>query len=156
LRLLIPSDFDMAGREGVAESCFNFLHMEMVQMALGASASATIISNTDFLRAGRQLDATGWQAPQALLSAASPPPATAGIAASRAHHAPCSPPQVGYRLAQRCTHDRPRFTDTLEIIKFICKDFWFEVLDLLISCRIITSFSPHPLAMSPQQLPCEL
>jgi len=35
--------------------------------------------------------------------------------------------QVGQRLVERYTKDRPRFSDTLEIIKFICKDFWFEV-----------------------------
>jgi len=35
--------------------------------------------------------------------------------------------QVGMRLVERYTKDRPRFTDTLEIIKFICKDFWMEV-----------------------------
>ena len=34
---------------------------------------------------------------------------------------------VGHRLVERYTRDRPRFSDTLEIIKFICKDFWFEV-----------------------------
>ena len=31
---------------------------------------------------------------------------------------------VGHRLVERYTRDRPRFSDTLEIIKFICKDFW--------------------------------
>ena len=35
--------------------------------------------------------------------------------------------QVGQRLVERYTKERPRFSDTLEIIKFICKDFWFEV-----------------------------
>lgn len=35
--------------------------------------------------------------------------------------------QVGVRLIERYTRERPRFGDTLEIIKFICKDFWFEI-----------------------------
>ncbi|EFJ20859.1 hypothetical protein SELMODRAFT_168418 [Selaginella moellendorffii] len=35
--------------------------------------------------------------------------------------------QVGQQLAERYTRDRPRFTDHLEVIKFICKDFWAEV-----------------------------
>ena len=35
--------------------------------------------------------------------------------------------QVGERLVERYTKERPRFSDTLEIIKFICKDFWYEV-----------------------------
>lgn len=34
---------------------------------------------------------------------------------------------VGQRLVERYTKERPRFTDSLEIIKFICKDFWVEV-----------------------------
>jgi len=35
--------------------------------------------------------------------------------------------QVGVRLVERYTRDRARFTDTLEIIKFLCKEFWMEV-----------------------------
>ncbi|GER30227.1 trafficking protein particle complex subunit 6b [Striga asiatica] len=35
--------------------------------------------------------------------------------------------QVGHRLSERYTMDRPRFTDHLEAIKFICKDFWFDL-----------------------------
>ncbi|TPX68445.1 hypothetical protein CcCBS67573_g07187 [Chytriomyces confervae] len=32
--------------------------------------------------------------------------------------------RVGMGLAERATRDRPRFADNLEIVKFICKDFW--------------------------------
>ncbi|XP_076942124.1 uncharacterized protein LOC143611904 [Bidens hawaiensis] len=35
--------------------------------------------------------------------------------------------QVGHQLSERYTVDRPRFTDHLETIKFICKDFWSEL-----------------------------
>ncbi|KAF5739511.1 trafficking protein particle complex subunit 6B [Tripterygium wilfordii] len=35
--------------------------------------------------------------------------------------------QVGHQLSERYTMERPRFTDHLEAIKFICKDFWSEV-----------------------------
>ncbi|KAJ9185919.1 hypothetical protein P3X46_005490 [Hevea brasiliensis] len=35
--------------------------------------------------------------------------------------------QVGHQLAERYTMERPRFSDHLEAIKFICKDFWSEV-----------------------------
>ncbi|KAK9095667.1 hypothetical protein Scep_027136 [Stephania cephalantha] len=35
--------------------------------------------------------------------------------------------QVGLQLSERYTMERPRFTDHLEAIKFICKDFWSEV-----------------------------
>ncbi|KAL9272191.1 Trafficking protein particle complex subunit 6B-like protein [Drosera capensis] len=35
--------------------------------------------------------------------------------------------QVGQQLSERYTMERPRFTDHLEAIKFICKDFWSEI-----------------------------
>jgi len=35
--------------------------------------------------------------------------------------------QVGGHLAERLCRDRPRFSDTLDTIKFICKDFWVIV-----------------------------
>ncbi|XP_024979628.1 trafficking protein particle complex subunit 6B-like isoform X2 [Cynara cardunculus var. scolymus] len=35
--------------------------------------------------------------------------------------------QVGHQLSERYTIERPRFTDHLEAIKFICKDFWSEL-----------------------------
>jgi len=34
---------------------------------------------------------------------------------------------VGVRLAERATRDRPRLQDNLEAFKFLCKDFWTEV-----------------------------
>ncbi|CAB4285207.1 unnamed protein product [Prunus armeniaca] len=35
--------------------------------------------------------------------------------------------QVGHQLSERYTMERPRFTDHLDAIKFICKDFWSEL-----------------------------
>ncbi|MED6120768.1 hypothetical protein PIB30_024204 [Stylosanthes scabra] len=35
--------------------------------------------------------------------------------------------QVGHQLSERYTMERPRFSDHLEAIKFICKDFWTEL-----------------------------
>ena len=32
--------------------------------------------------------------------------------------------RVGQGLAERFSRDRPRFTDHLDVIKFICKDLW--------------------------------
>jgi len=32
--------------------------------------------------------------------------------------------RVGQGLAERFSRDRPRFTDNLDIIKFLCKDLW--------------------------------
>ena len=76
----------------VAETCFSYLHMELVQMVLGPESTPTPMQ---LQRAGRKVEAVGFQ--------------------------------VGQRLAERYTKEGPRFTDTLDIIKFICKDFWFEI-----------------------------
>ncbi|KAJ2906705.1 transporter particle component [Zalerion maritima] len=35
--------------------------------------------------------------------------------------------RVGQGLAERFSRDRPRFNDTLDIIKFLCKDLWIAV-----------------------------
>ncbi|KAH6627678.1 transport protein particle component [Chaetomium tenue] len=32
--------------------------------------------------------------------------------------------RVGQGLAERFSRDRPRFNDTLDVIKFLCKDIW--------------------------------
>ncbi|KAI9672429.1 MAG: Trafficking protein particle complex subunit 33 [Trizodia sp. TS-e1964] len=32
--------------------------------------------------------------------------------------------RVGLGMAERFSRDRPRFTDTLDVIKFLCKDLW--------------------------------
>ncbi|KAL4737239.1 transport protein particle component [Aspergillus similis] len=35
--------------------------------------------------------------------------------------------RVGQGLAERFSQDRPRFTDNLDIIKFLCKDLWMTL-----------------------------
>ncbi|KAJ3014707.1 Trafficking protein particle complex subunit 33 [Thoreauomyces humboldtii] len=35
--------------------------------------------------------------------------------------------QVGMALVERLTKDRPRFLDNLDVVKFICKDFWIAL-----------------------------
>ena len=85
-----------AQRSQVAESSFNYLHMELVQLALGpVGADGAPPSTSQLQQASRKIEAVGFQ--------------------------------VGQRLAERYTKDRPRLGDTLEIIKFICKEFWVEV-----------------------------
>ncbi|OQR92012.1 trafficking protein particle complex subunit 6B [Thraustotheca clavata] len=34
---------------------------------------------------------------------------------------------VGYRFVERFSRDRPRLLEPLDIIKFICKDFWIHI-----------------------------
>lgn len=35
--------------------------------------------------------------------------------------------RVGLGLSERFSKDRPRFTDSLDVIKFLCKDIWMVV-----------------------------
>ncbi|KAJ3031399.1 UNVERIFIED_CONTAM: Trafficking protein particle complex subunit 33 [Siphonaria sp. JEL0065] len=37
--------------------------------------------------------------------------------------------KVGLALTEKATRDRPRFADNLDIVKFICKDFWLAVFN---------------------------
>ena len=32
--------------------------------------------------------------------------------------------QMGLRVAERLARDKPRFVENLEVVKFICKEFW--------------------------------
>jgi hypothetical protein len=34
---------------------------------------------------------------------------------------------VGYRFAERYAKDRPRMPEPLDVIKFVCKDFWILI-----------------------------
>ena len=83
-----------AARSQVAESSFSYLHMELVNLAIGGRPSAQH-TTAHLQHASRKIEAIGFS--------------------------------VGVRLVERYTKDRPRFTDTLDIIKFICKDFWMEI-----------------------------
>ncbi|KAI8920868.1 transport protein particle complex subunit [Powellomyces hirtus] len=35
--------------------------------------------------------------------------------------------QLGMAMVERITKDRPRFLDNLDVVKFICKDFWIAL-----------------------------
>ncbi|KAJ3330412.1 Trafficking protein particle complex subunit 33 [Blyttiomyces sp. JEL0837] len=74
--------------EFVAESCIDFLLMEMVNQMHGTSAE----SQDDKEAAYFKLETLGYR--------------------------------VGMAIAERATKERPRFNDNLEVVKFICKDFW--------------------------------
>ena len=42
------------------------------------------------------------------------------------HDACCAGYRVGRQLAERYTFERPRLGENLDVIKFICKEFWNE------------------------------
>ncbi|KAL1514905.1 hypothetical protein AB1Y20_003985 [Prymnesium parvum] len=82
-----------APHKEVAETCFSYLQMELVELVIGSDVSS--VSTVELQRASRKIEAVGFQ--------------------------------VGQRLAERYTKDTPRFAETIDVIKFICKDFWFEI-----------------------------
>ncbi len=55
--------------------------------------------------------------------------------------------RVGQGLVERFSRDRPRFTDTLDVIKFLCKDLWTLVfrkqVDNLKTNHRVRLFSHH-------------
>lgn len=63
------------------------------------------------------------------------------------------------KLWDRFSRDRPRFADTLDMIKFLCKDVWTLVfrkqIDNLKTNHRVSSFfpSPSPLPPSPVAIP---
>ena len=99
----------MASNAQVAESAFSFLHMELVQLALGPQGSG---QQTGSSRSGGATTAT---------------PATTAQLPHASRKIEAIGFQVGVRLVERYTKDRPRFGETIEIIKFICKEFLTEV-----------------------------
>ncbi|KAK9060360.1 hypothetical protein SSX86_021064 [Deinandra increscens subsp. villosa] len=60
--------------------------------------------------------------------------------------------QVGHQLTERYTIERPRFSDHLEAIKFICKDFWSE----LFKKQIDNLKTNHRVSFRPQILQLEV
>ena len=59
--------------------------------------------------------------------------------------------QVGVRLAERLTADKPRFGDSLEAVKFVCKDFWTQVFKKQID-NLKTNHKVRPQAPFPSRL----
>ncbi|TPX46626.1 hypothetical protein SeLEV6574_g03131 [Synchytrium endobioticum] len=82
----------------VAESCLNFLLMEMTEALSRSTPSEPVENNTtsnDKEAVYFKLESVGYR--------------------------------VGLAMAERFTKDRPRFTDNLDAVKFICKDFWIAI-----------------------------
>ena len=63
--------------------------------------------------------------------------------------------RVGRQLAERYTANRPRMAEPLEVIKFICKEFWAEVFrkQVLMPCCIRALLWLHD-SSSPRPSPC--
>lgn len=50
----------------------------------------------------------------------------AAVSAPAGHELEALGARVGAALAERCSRDRPRFADHLDVIKFLCKEVWAE------------------------------
>ncbi|KAJ1559778.1 Trafficking protein particle complex subunit 33 [Cladochytrium tenue] len=119
-----PQTAPAGAATAVAESCFDLLMMEIVDLMHRPAAAAATATAATTARPG----------PAALSEDAfssSSPTATTDTAASDKEAAYFKLETLGYRvgmaIAERATRDRPRFADNLEIVKFICKDFWISV-----------------------------
>jgi len=79
----------------VAESCFDLLHLEMVDLIASQFQLDEDTKSQNYGKAAAKLEAIGFQ--------------------------------VGGRLAERYSKDQLFFVEQLDIIKFICKDFWIAL-----------------------------
>ncbi|KAJ6145194.1 Trafficking protein particle complex subunit 6B [Penicillium chermesinum] len=102
----------------LSSSCFDFLLIELVPMAERLAREISTVENepeddevreTTYFR----LDSLGYRVGQGLAERHNPP----------AQH---DTPFLSLTAAGnvRFSRDRPRFTDNLDVIKFLCKDLW--------------------------------
>jgi hypothetical protein len=65
--------------------------------------------------------------------------------------------RVGQGLSERFSRDRPRFTDQLDVIKFLCKDLWGVVfkkqIDNLKTNHRVCCYTPAPPPPPPPSIP---
>eukprot|EP00850_Spirogloea_muscicola_P002169 SM000008S22258 [mRNA] locus=s8:761298:762747:+ [translate_table: standard] len=108
----------MAARE-VAEACVDVLGMELV------AAYGGMLGGGRPDLAGRRIEAIGFQVGQQL--AERPAIAADPLLSSERASERASSRSRASGAARRYTKERPRFADHLDVIKFICKDFWAEV-----------------------------
>ena len=65
---------------------------------------------------------------------------------------------AGYRLIERLAKDYPKFKDELDLLKFICKDFWSAVFrsDFITSVHVRADFFQKANRQSENQSPGSL
>jgi len=133
----------------VAESCFEFLHLELVeyfrnQCRIGVNAEQTVINplsasvipstnttNSSSVSSASTISSTSTSISQNISGSVSGS-GEEKKAKERAERESQSKIeeigfQVGLRLAEKYSREVGWFVDQLDIIKFICKDFWIAV-----------------------------
>ncbi|KAL8419972.1 hypothetical protein RB594_002937 [Gaeumannomyces avenae] len=119
-----------------SSSCLDFLLIELVPMAY------RVANEVDAAAAAATATATA-QTPSSATAAGAPPPTEAPSTAPRpgagarrgtmdedeerdavSYRLEMQGYRVGQGLVERFSKDRPRFNDTLDVIKFLCKDLW--------------------------------
>ncbi|KKY33853.1 putative trafficking protein particle complex subunit 6b [Diaporthe ampelina] len=110
----------------LSASCLDFLLIELVPMAyrvtneLEASASAQGTSEAAAAAAAAAEKDVSSTAPRAAMDEEEERDAVFYRLETLGY-------RVGQGLVERFSRDRPRFNDTLDVIKFLCKDLWMLV-----------------------------
>lgn len=110
----------------LSASCLDFLLIELVPMAyrvtneLEASASAQGTSSAADKDVSSPAPAAAATAPRAAMDEEEERDAVFYRLETLGY-------RVGQGLVERFSRDRPRFNDTLDVIKFLCKDLWMLV-----------------------------
>ncbi|PRP76924.1 trafficking protein particle complex subunit 6B [Planoprotostelium fungivorum] len=115
------------------EATWEFLHSEMLQLLMQplTKPSRVTVPSKDSKKKEKDAQPETTEAPaasalttEALLATTTQDDNKSRSGLSKLDAAGYS---VGYTFMERITKDRARFVEVLDIIKFICKEFWMEV-----------------------------
>jgi Transport protein particle (TRAPP) component len=108
------------------QSCFDLLLIELVPLAerMARAYEASIDRPSLANRASRPQNAASTAGTAATALAGDGMPETEVFKETMYFRLESLGYRVGQGLSERFSRDRPRFTDQLDVIKFICKDLW--------------------------------
>ncbi|KAF4120269.1 trafficking protein particle complex subunit 6 [Geosmithia morbida] len=115
----------------VSSSALDFLLIELVPLAYRVTTETPMAADSEEDEEGT---ATGKEAATTTADTVAANGSTSAVSLSRIdedeamdavqHKLESTGYRVGQGLVERFSKDRPRFSDSLDVIKFLCKDFW--------------------------------
>ena len=138
----------------VNQSCFDLLLIELLPLAerMARDYEASLDRPSLVNRTSKPQNAPSIAGTAATAVAADGLPETELFKETRYYRLESLGYRVGQGLSERFSRDRPRFTDQLDMIKFICKDLWTvafkkQIDNLKTNHRVddLASLNPHML-----------
>ncbi|CAM9241813.1 unnamed protein product [Phaeothamnion confervicola] len=119
------ADSGGGGRRQVAEACLDLLLIQILAHNTAAVQEADAATDGEASHSSQQSDGNGSQKRGAIQGV--PPKLSAEQSAALDARIEGLGFEVGYRLVERTCQQRFLVGEQLEVIKFICKEFWTEV-----------------------------